>query len=91
MEVSDAQMELAQGSDALIKARVRVHSASSEVVAQNTTAGTKIAAKTYLAGADAIKARQYRRKGLMVSLVTILIAVGALSLFIRNLEQTRFS
>ena len=88
MEVSDAQLELDQARDALTKARVSVHSASSDVVAQNTSAGMKIASKTHQAGVDAMKAREYRRKGLLVSLVTILIAVGGLSMFIRTMERT---
>ena len=87
MEVSDAQLELVQASDALTKARVSVHSASSDVVAQNTSAGMKTASKTHQAGVDAMKAREYRRKGLAVSLLTILIAVGGLSMFIRNMER----
>jgi len=88
MEVSDAELELAQASDALTKARVSVHSASGDAVAQNTTAGMKIASKTHQAGVEALKAREYRRKGLLVSFVTILITVGALSLFIRNMERS---
>jgi len=87
MEVSDPQLELAQAGDALTKARVSVHSASSEVVSQNTAAGMKIAAKTQQAGVDAMKAREYRRKGLLVSLLTILIAVGGLSMVIRSMER----
>ena len=87
MEVSDAQMELVAAKDDLTKARVSVHSFSAKRVEEDVASGLKTAQKTKEAGLAALKQREYRRMGLLVSLATILATVGALALYIRQLES----
>lgn len=86
MEVGEANLELSQGVDALMKARVLVHSASAEKVKQETAAGTKLAEKTYKAGMDALRERDYRRKGLGLSLIAVFAVVIGLAFYIREVE-----
>ncbi len=86
MEVSQAKLEQVQASDALTKARVTIHSFQTQRVEQDIAAGLKVAEKTYLAGTEALAERDYRRKGLAVSLVSILVVLAGLGLFIRELE-----
>ncbi len=87
MEVSDAQLDLVNASDSLTKARVAVHSFAVARVEEDVNNGLKIAAKTHEAGLAAMQQRQYRRMGLLVSLATILVTVGALALYIRQMED----
>lgn len=49
--------------------------------------GLKIAAATYKAGEDALAERNYRRKGLGISVVLIAFVVAGLWLYIREIEH----
>jgi len=86
MEVSQAKLEQVQVRDALTKARVTIHSFQPQLVERDVAAGLKLAEKTYLAGTGALAERDYRRKGLAVSLVSILVVLAGLRFFIRELE-----
>ncbi len=88
MEVSEAKLEQAQARDALTKARVTIHSSQLAPADENIQAGLKVATATYLAGVKALAERDYRRKGLAVSLVIIVAVLLGLRLFIRQLEST---
>lgn len=87
MEVSEAKLEQAQARDAITKARVTIHSFSLPRVEEDIKAGLKLAEKTQQAGMQALAERDYRRKGLGVSLLTIVIVVIALRLYIRKIES----
>lgn len=87
MEVGDSQVELAQANDALMKARVSVHSAKLANVEVDIQAGQQIVTKVSAAGEAALKERSYRRKGLALSAFIILAVVLALGTYIRDLER----
>ncbi len=87
MEVSEAKLEQTQARDALTKARVTIHSFSLPRVEEDIQAGLKLAEKTQQAGVRALQERDFRRKGLGVSLLAILVVVIALRLYIRHIES----
>ena len=87
MEVSQARLDQDQARDALTKARVTIHSFKPELVEQDVQDGVKIAAKNLQAGQAALAERDYRRKGLGLSLVFILITTLGLFLYIRQIER----
>lgn len=87
MEVSQARLDQDQARDALTKARVTIHSFKPALVEQDVQEGVKIAAKNLQAGQTALSERDYRRKGLGLSLVFIFITVLGLFLYIRQLES----
>jgi predicted CXXCH cytochrome family protein len=87
MEVSEAKLEQAQARDAITKARVTIHSFSLPRVEEDVKAGLKLAEKTRQAGLLALAERDFRRKGLGVSLLTIVLVVIALRLYIRKIES----
>jgi Cytochrome c3 len=87
MDVSQARMDEDQARDALTKARVTIHSFRTDLVGQDIREGLKIAAKNLQAGQQALAERDFRRKGLGVALVFILMTVAGLFLYIRQLER----
>jgi hypothetical protein len=87
MEVSDAQLEQDQARDALTKSRVTIHSFNAARVQQDVDAGLQITAKTYQEGAGALQERDYRRKGLAWSLLTIVAVVIGLRLYLHQIER----
>jgi len=87
MEVGESRLEQAQARDGLTKARVTIHSFTLARVQQDIQAGMQVAEKTYQAGLAALEERDYRRRGLAVSLVSILIVLIGLWLYLRKLES----
>jgi len=87
MEVSQAKLELIQSKDALIKARVTIHSFNADRVAADTKPGLEIAAKDYDAGQKALAERNYRRIGLGISLIAIALVLVGLRLYIKQIES----
>ncbi len=87
MEVSQAQMDLIQAADSLTKARVAVHSLRAAEVAQDVSSGKAVCAKTYQAGVQALRERNYRRLGLSVSLLIIGATLIGLRAWIREIER----
>jgi cytochrome c3-like protein len=87
MEVSEARLEQDQARDSLTKARVAVHNFQLGPIAQDVQNGLKISAKTMRAGQAALAEREFRRKGLAVSLIFILATVAGLFLLIRQIER----
>ena len=87
MEVSEARTAQDQARDTLTKARVTIHSLQAPKVAQDIDAGMKIGEKAQEAGKAALAERDYRRKGLGLSLIAILIMVVGLGLYIRQIER----
>jgi predicted CXXCH cytochrome family protein len=91
MEVSQAKLEQAQARDALTKARVTIHSFDPKRVETDVAEGLKVADKTYLAGVAALQERDFRRVGLGVSLIAIVIVLIGLRLYIRKIETSHHS
>jgi len=87
MEVGEAELQLAQADDALTKARVAVHTFTPAKVQEDVTAGTAVAEKTREAGIAALRERDFRRKGLGLSLIAILLVVAGFGLYIREIER----
>jgi cytochrome c553 len=87
MEVSQARLDEDQSRDALTKARVTIHSLRKDLVDQDLQKGLTIAANNLHAGQIALVERDYRRKGLGVALVFIIITVLGLFLYIRQIER----
>jgi hypothetical protein len=89
MEVSSARVELADVNEALIKARVNVHTFDPEEVRKLTDQGVEISQKVYGAGVAALRERDLRRKGLGLSLLFIVFALSGLYLKIREIESPK--
>ena len=89
MEVSSARVELADVNEALIKARVNVHTFDPEEVRKLTDQGVEISQKVYGAGVAALRERDLRRKGLGLSLIFIVFALSGLYLKIREIESRK--
>lgn len=87
MEVSRDQFELAKADESLTKARGDVHLFQPAAVEQDVAAGLKVADSAHAAGLRALAERDYRRRGLVVSLIFILAVIGALFLKIRELDR----
>ncbi len=87
VEVGEAKLELTEAQDDLTKARVTIHSVRTEAVDQNVQAGLKVTLKTWQEGINAMAEQKYRREGLVVSVITILLVLVALALLIRKLES----
>ena len=88
MEVSDARLEQDQARDALTKARVTIHAFNFDSLQQGISAGLKITTKTYESGKAALAERDYRRKGLGVSLFFIVVVLIGLRFYIRHIERS---
>ncbi|MFB3826049.1 MAG: hypothetical protein ACE15B_04735 [Bryobacteraceae bacterium] len=87
MEVSEAQMQLLEGRENLVKARVEVHAFQLAAMAKPVNDGLAVARQTYSAGQAALKERDGRRVGLALSLIAILATMLGLWMTIRNLER----
>ena len=87
MEVSQAQLDLNQANDSLLKARVAVHSVRSDTVAHEVSSGKAVTTKTYSAGVNALHERNYRRVGLSISLLVIGTTLVGLRAWIHQIER----
>ena len=89
MEVSEARIELASGNENLIKAKVELHSFDPAVVDASVAKGLTVAQSVHQAGEKALSDRDYRRRGLALSLVTIAITMAGLWLAVREVDRRR--
>jgi hypothetical protein len=87
MEVSQAQFELNQATDALIKARNAVHTFTVDAVHKEAEPGLAVSARAYARGVRALEELRFRRQGLAVSVLVILALAGGLVLKIRQLDR----
>jgi Cytochrome c3 len=87
MEVSQARLDQDQARDALTKARVTIHSFKTQLVEQDIQEGLQLAVRNLQAGQAALAERDYRRKGLGLALVFILMTVLGLYLYVRQIER----
>jgi hypothetical protein len=88
MEVSGAKMGLVDANEALVKARVNLHTFDDSALQKLTDSGVEIAGKSYQAGVAALRERDFRRKGLGIALIAIVLAITGLYLKIRQMEST---
>ena len=89
VEVGDARLALSDARDDLTKARVSIHSVQTATVDQNVQAGLKVTQKTWQAGLDALAELKYRREGLAVSIIAIVLVLFGIALLIRKLESQK--
>jgi len=87
MEVSEAMLKQIEGRERLVRARVAVHSFQLDEFNKPVTEGLTLAASTMQAGEQALKEKDWRRIGLGLSLITILVTIAGLRLAIRRLES----
>jgi predicted CXXCH cytochrome family protein len=87
MEVSRPTFELRDAVDNLTQARVLVHTVSLDEIESAVVPGMEVAAKSYEAGEAAFVELNFRRSGLIVSLVFILFLALLVYLKIRQLES----
>ncbi len=86
MEVSKQKFELTNAEEALTKARTDVHELQLAAVRKDTEDGLVIARAAEAAGHRAMAERDYRRRGLLLSLVLIVATIVALLAVIRRLR-----
>ncbi len=86
MEVGQPKLDLAQARDALTKARVAIHEFQPDRVQAEVQIGLEVARATQHAGLTALAEYDFRRLGLAISLVLILIVVIGLRLYLKQLE-----
>ena len=87
MEVSDQELALAEARTKLTQARTEIHGFDPAAVDAIVNDGMKGLAAIESAGHRALADLQYRRRGLFISLVAILLVVVGLSLKIRELNR----
>jgi predicted CXXCH cytochrome family protein len=87
MEVSRPKFELREAIDGVTHARVLIHTSSTAEVDKVIGPAISVAAKTYKAGEDALAELNFRRKGLVVSLVFILFLAVLVYLKLREIES----
>jgi predicted CXXCH cytochrome family protein len=87
MEVSQAQFDLNQSRDALVKAQAAVHAFTVEAVKKEAEPGLAVSAKAYARGVRSLEELQFRRKGLAVSVLIILAVIGGLIVKLRQLDR----
>ena len=87
MEVSHPKFDLQDSIDGLTQARVLIHTSSADEVAKALGPAMDVANKSYGAGEGAFAELAFRRKGLAVSLVFILLLAGLVYLKIRQIES----
>ncbi len=87
MEVSEAKFELNDADDALIKSRTMVHSLSVDRITEVTSGGLNLADSALKAGRAALAEIQFRRKGLAISIIFILVLATGLYLKIKEVDK----
>jgi predicted CXXCH cytochrome family protein len=86
MEVSEGRLQWSDANEQLILASVQVHTFRAEPVEEIAAGGLEVAEAARQAGFDALEEREFRRKGLGLSLITIAIVIAGLMLAIRSLD-----
>jgi hypothetical protein len=91
MEVSRVKFELGKADEALVKARADVHLFRVSAVKKTVGDGLAVAEKARKDGQKALAELDYRRHGLVVSLVLIALTMAALIFKIRDIDRHRTS
>ncbi len=87
VEIGDESLLLPNAKDALIQARVLVHTFSSNKVSESTASGLKAADQAVLVGQQALKEVGHRRQLLALMVVLTLLVAGFLVFYIRARER----
>ncbi len=87
MEVSQPEFDLNGANTDLITARLAIHTFDAGAVRGPVEKGLAIARKAYEQGVRALQDLRFRRDGLAVSLVIILLVIVALVVKIREIER----
>ena len=87
MEVSEGTFNLRDANDFLIKSRTLVHAFSVEKLDDEVKQGRTVAEKAYEIGVAALRELQFRRKGLALSIVFILLLAVGLYFKIKDVDQ----
>lgn len=86
MPVSEAQFQLQQGRNTLIRTRAITHTANRDSVEAAAAEGEQVADTAYARGEEALAELQWRRRGLGISASVILVLIVGLVLKIRQVE-----
>jgi cytochrome c3-like protein len=89
MEVSRVSFDLGKADEKLVQARADVHLFRLAAVQTTAADGLAIARSAKAKGLKALAERDYRQRGLFVSLGLIVLAIGALVLKIRDIDRRR--
>ena len=89
MEVSQPLFDLNGAKTALIKARASIHGFNLDGVKTEVKPGMEISQKAYARGVKSLEELQFRRKGLVVSVLIIAALIVGLLKKIRRLETKR--
>jgi hypothetical protein len=87
MEVSRPQFDLSSANNDLIEARLAIHTFNASTVRTPVEKGMAIARTAYEAGVQALQELRYRRNGLAVSLVIIVLVILGIVVKIRQIER----
>ena len=87
MEVSAGRIQWTSANQELIKARGQVHSFQSERVSEPIEQGLQLAVLGRRIGTEALEEKEFRRRGLALSMLTILITMAGLWMAVRALES----
>ena len=87
MEVSEAQVRLIDGRENRVKSRLALHAMDPGEVRNPIDAGMAIAKETLSSGQAALREKDFRRRGLAVSVLLIGIAILAIRFLIRRIES----
>jgi hypothetical protein len=88
MEVSRVRFDLVEATNALTKARSQVHLFRSSAVHAAVAEGLAVARKAAAGGEARLKERDYRQRGLFVSLGLILVSIAVLVVRIRERDRS---
>jgi len=89
MEIGAPRFELLAAKESLIKARTETHSLKIEKVKAATDPGLIVAQKSFEHGQGLLAELQFRRKGLVVSMLVIGAVLVGLFLKIREVDRRR--
>jgi hypothetical protein len=87
MDVEQPAYQLAAADDALVRARVEVHAFSEDRFAKVVADGVEVAAEVERAATAKLDEYRFRRKGLAVASVLLLVFAGLLALKAHRLEK----
>jgi predicted CXXCH cytochrome family protein len=87
MDVSQAQFDLTDVTNALTKARTAIHTFRADSVGAQIAIGVKTSTKAAQQGQAALAEHSYRRIGLAISVPIILLLAGAVWLRLRIIES----
>jgi predicted CXXCH cytochrome family protein len=87
MEVGDQDLALREARNQLTRARTEMHSWQTEEFSKVVAEGLDSTAKVEKAAQEGFAELAFRRRGLALSMIAILIVVVALVLKVRNIEQ----